>query len=927
MRIIGCFMYVVSSILLAGTALAQDYDYRSAYAAYEVEKRESDAAASLYQHAQSKVTAIQSSLQSARSRLKSLESEYANASQQLGRVSSRLKTVGHSLQEIASTIREYRFTISRLERDLLDEESKLRGVEREIERIDLQRQRLRVRIAQLEQDSPDSPNLPNLRNQLKNLNKQKKNLDSDRSQLRSSVQNIEQDLRRYRGYLSEKEYEQSNLLAEQRHLEREENNLYTQLQNLDSNMTYLQQEIQSLTTDLRLAEIDAASAYEIYQKESYEADVAYNYYLKVKQNYDQAKAQVIARAGAEASKDGQQEAIERATGLGDQKGKTEGAATGTSLGTADGKVRSYEIGYQSGFKQPDQNDATKTAYVEGYGKGLQHAASKAKLEDYPRGYNDAYYAHLATSLAEIKEIDMLESAPSIPPGSGLDLNKTLKNPGNKPAPVVKEPRALPVPDYPTTPKPSFTTPSPDRRHYEIDCSQVILPEFTSVCKNAYDAKYNQVFTQQYSKIIISEFNAAFPVAARKSYQKAFETLYEEQQIAGLTAGANAIGLKKGYQENIIEQRQLAYKSGERDLRRALETGHILVPQLSEISDLNSDGVIAPQELMSVSLAIDNYGGQNSSDNYLRFKVNLEDSVGVTALSSEERVLPALWGNARNKLHGVVTFKSNLQKAGDKFTLSGSLEERINGNWVKVLPVQLTQAVHFPLEVVDLQVPDIVEVSKEAAGTIILQNLTNVTTPPLTLQLSGVNGYAKVLSVDGEVPALEPQGVHTVTFTFEPSIWIGGNVPVQFRAKLLTGGSDNQTVFSPEQIVDVKMSVKRNGSIHVSGISGQPFPNSTLRLAAGSKARIRAQFVFHSNKHEPGPFILERGQKSSDLITSSSGSSIRVNYGSWSPNHSTGPATFSFDIPRSLRGKKEWISLILRDGSKIIHAQQIFLDIY
>src|SRR5690606_10142764 len=120
----------------------------------------------------------------------------------------------------------------------------------------------------------------------------------------------------------------------------------------------------------------------------------------------------------------------------------------------------------------------------------------------PRGYNDAFYTHLATNLVDMKEIDMLESTPSIPAGSGLDLNKTLKNPGSKPAPVVKGPVALPAPDYPKTPKPSFTTPTSDRRHYEIDCSQVILPEFAGVCKNAYDSKYHQVFAEHYSQIII-----------------------------------------------------------------------------------------------------------------------------------------------------------------------------------------------------------------------------------------------------------------------------------------------------------------------------------------------------------------------------------------------------------------------------------------
>ena len=769
-------------------------------------------------------------------------------------------------------------------------------------------------------EQPEPPELPGLRNQRdlaqSNLNQAQNDLQQTTNDINSKIRdidNIDANISRAEqnivGYQSDINVQNSRKSSQQNVVDRGEQEVWSCQGDTSNAQAAVNGEIPALN-----------SARVSWQNLEAQAQSAYNYLQQVLANYNAARDSVLAAADAAATQHGDHEANDRAPATAQTDGVASASRVGDQQGTSEGQARDQARGYQDG-RQNAASSALSTPYQSGISAGQADAVAKAQAEDAPRGYNDALGQLLAAAPAQAATVDITTQTSSDPGGNGRDLSPTNQPIGNVQAPAFQAPTA-PAYSIPSAPNPTVSVPTVDYRYRNAPCTGLIRPEFEPLCRARYDATYGSRFATTYTTVYRASFRSTFSANVQASYDAALARTYSTDFQAGQQRGAKEQGILDGFAARLSAARTEQYAAGQHAVQTYLATGHMIVVRDVKLIEPSGDGLYTPGETATLQIVIDNYGGQATPLGKVR--VRLTNKINAETVSFDLRDLPALAPGTRTTLEGVVAVKIATAAPADKVELVGEIEVKDPGaaTYQELEPLDVQGILHFPLEAQTLTLARKPQVDEEVPAKITFKNLTGATIPATQVAFAASPNVAQVTTSPVAVPELAAGASIDVDAKVKPGVWVSDNTWVNFVATAANVGGLTQTQQKFPQII----TVDRHASLLLFDRTGHAVPNSTFDVTAGTTLSFQVKFNFTSTTAQPGPFVIRYANASDPAISPASGSTISTNLGGWSPGTSMGNLTFSFSVPASMRGQQGWVMIQLNEGTRYIHALQVYMNI-
>ena len=963
----------ISLMLLIQTPglFAQDLDVPRAQARYNQEQAEADRAESVLNREQSTLNSLESQRQSASSR-------ETQAKRNLDTATAELTNIDRRITQNESDITSLQFERDRLVRQRQDLSSDIPTLRRDRDRYEDRRDEIQNEVRSLERRIADLENDPRTGNwtccyvdrgfeehsgghcstnssrstaaseaetECRNYHdcrlssceqEEPAELERLRQQLsdrRSELQTAERRLSDAQSDLSNAERELSNIDSRITQNERSISTKQSELSSLRSSRSSAQSRIASAERDLRSAQDDVrtaqvavdrqssvvSSARSTYNREESEAQSALAYLQQVTANYNAALSRVLSKADQDATAHSKREADDRSASESTAQGNKDARTSGEAKGAKDGAERDFARGYKTGREQASSNSSLSNSYQSGLNNGSRLADMKAREEDFPRGYNDALRELLGGKPSNTATIDITDSVDQSPGDDGAVLDPKDKTIGSVLGPIFETPvepaYSLPMPGNPT-----FTTPSPDYRNRVYPCSGLQLPEFEPKCRERYDQTYVSSFRSGYASSYAAGYRSTFSSQVKGFYDATLAIQYNAELDRGRTTGATQQGTLDGFARDLPAAKVRQYQAGRNDLLDSLSSGHLIVVREASFTQVGEDGLFSSGEQAKLRLVIDNFGKKASPLGAVRLKVASKSN--LEKLTFELRELPALEGDTRTILEGVVAGQISSAPAKSLFKVAGQVDlKNQSGTFAALKTVTVEQQIRFPVEIQSITLAKKPKINEEVDANVTFVNNTLKASTDLELSMSTSPSFVSFAGGPYKLPGIEPGQSNSVAIKLKPGVWVADDIPVNFIGAL----KDADGELSTSQVFPQNISILRNGTLILKDRLGQVVPSGTLEARAGQILQFKVQFKFTGTQREPGPFVVRYTQASDPLIRPANNSTISVNYGSWGPGSTPQPADFAFSIPASLQGKTGWILIQLDDGSSPAQALQIGLN--
>jgi archaellum component FlaC len=902
-------------VLSPYTALAQDLDVERARRAYEdarriadqarreltAEQQRFDSVNERYRQAQQRVTQIERDLENARRQVENTRLEIDRLNQLIADNRTDINILENERRSLQSQVTQLTSEIEALR-------NQIRQLSQEISRLNNE-----IRQAEADGDTELAARLTNDRNQVQ---------QQEQSTTRT-LQQREQDLARARSSLQTtesrietKRREINNAQARIPQLQSDRDRYRLEVDRLQSDLQLARSALRDRESELSIARSNLSLAQQNVSRAEADERSARQYYEQVQANYNRARDNAIARGQTAGSRDGAREADGRAVSVARTAGDVSARDIGTRTGDNEARQISYAQGYNLARATAGQDASLAGPYSQGISRGKNMAIDKARLEDFPRGFNQQLDTFLARQPTNSETIDISQMIPSDPgeASSLLRLVRKQTQTGASPSyPAASEPAYR----LPSAPSPSFSVPAIDRSQYNPPCSGLELPEFDRLCRDYYDSAYPQSFASQYSSVYRSNFQSEFNSRIRGYYDQARSTTHTAENNNGKQTGAEHQGVLDGFANHLPQARQDQFQEGVAELNRQASSGYYLVMRSISVTGEHEDGIISPGEQIKLKVRIDNIGPQATPREKIRF--NLTNTNGVTA-QVRTRLLPALEGDTAITLEGVLPATVANDVLNNKVTLSAKLEsETSSGQFEEIGSLTFEQTVNMPIELVNFQLPANMEVGRPSQVNLTFKNQTNIDLGTSSVNLASDPKDLEFDQVDIDLPAIDAGQTFTVPVDVTPSLTAGSNLLTTIKADL----RGIYGIASMVQRQTQRIKIRRNGSLNLC-IQNNCDRDVALPLTvrAGGEVNFPVKFAFQATTSQRGPFVLEKETVSSNRITAGNNSLVRVNLGSWSPNSSPYIGNFIYRVPADLQGQEHWVRMRLLENNTPIHSIMI-----
>ncbi len=764
----------------------------------------------------------------------------------------------------------------------------------------------------------DSAELDELRRRLQNFNSERDELYRRIQTLDSEVSNAQYEEQRLRQRISDNDTQardkQYRITEKQRERDRQQRVI------ANANEAVLRA---TRNTDLaRSAVIQARQPYlsakATFDYEERLAQDAYGYYQSVLANYNAALSEVYSQADNAATRDGGREAQERAVVLAQADGDRAGRSAGLAKGTEDIRVRDFRRGYLDGRSAGSSDPFLAGAYAEGGKNGVAVARDKARAEEFPKGFNEALAAHFAASPLGQATVDISESVPSDPGGNGVLLKLKALVIGQVGNPAVKVPNDAVVtpPVVGTIPA---SVPASLKLYFSPPCTGLVLFEFEAMCRSRYEQSYAAQYSANFQRVYRNGFAAAYTIGANAVYQAELTKVDAVSQAAGRSAGAKDQGLLDGFDRSLAALKSEEFGLGRQAFKQELTKGAAVKLVSAELVESSGDGLFTPGEVAKLKLTVDNYGGEATALG--RVRVRLLALSGLGKGSADVRDVPALAGQTRTIVSGVMSLPIQTEAPGDPLEVQAVLETDEGAGFKELARFKATAATGFPIELTKVELMGKPKVGQKIAAKLTFRNRQTVATNVMNSELSTSPAFVAFPEPKIELPVIEAGGETVVETQIEPGPWVGDNTFVNFISKLDLGeGRILRQAF--RQMIEIDRAV----SLLLFDGNGNAVPSSTIRVRAGTAVVIQPQLKFRAKSSLPGPFVVREAKISNPLITRGNGSTTSVNYGSLSPGTQLTKIRMIYNVPASLAGKQEYIMVQAEEGGRVQHAMMVYLDI-
>ncbi|MBI3296177.1 MAG: hypothetical protein HYZ71_15740 [Deltaproteobacteria bacterium] len=763
---------------------------------------------------------------------------------------------------------------------------------------------------------PQGHEIEQLRRRLEEAERQQRDLQSKLSQIDRDIQSLQRDVRSLEDDMNNCRNQQNVKLNEIARLNRERDSVRIQISNDSSEVTRCANITASALQDVNRQMGPYNLALSNYQTEKLRTDGLYGYWQQVVANYNAALKDVLSRSDAKARRDADAEAQGRAAGPGDQAGLATGNQQGTDKGLGDVRDRDRASGYIQGRTTASTEAQLANSYAAGTASGDSMAVEKARLENFPVGYNQVLAGLFNAPPTLNQTVDISDSLSSEPGGNGVLLQLKNKAIGHGVAPSVIAPKT-PVLNPPSYQAPSVNIPAALKTNYAPQCNDVVLPEFKPRCLDQYESSYGSGFDASYQSVYSSHYKDKFVEASQTAYSAVVAQTNAEAFEAGRQSGAQDQGLLDGFSNNLAKRMDEQKALGQTQVATDLEGGGLVVVRGASLADSNGDGLLTTGERVRLRLVIDNYGKQATALEAIQF--HLAGTKGVGEASVTLRTLPALVAETRTTLEGVLTAPITSEMVGGELGLSGAVEVSATPKIV-LGSASGAGAVHFPIEVTDIKLAKDPAVNEVVDAVVKFSNLTAVKSLEQKLALKTSPVFA---TVEGTVPALAPieaEATGEVKVRLKPGPWVGENTFTRFKADL-TNGSDTLSQAFPKYI-----HINRSASLLLLDRAQKAIPDSTIDVQAGGWAIFNAQMVYQEKVYQRGPMVMSFSKASDPGIQLAAGGTTSVNYGYLSPGAKQTPVGFTFFVPQSLKGKTAWVMMLATENGALLHSMMVYLNV-
>jgi hypothetical protein len=640
----------------------------------------------------------------------------------------------------------------------------------------------------------------------------------------------------------------------------------------------------------------------------------------VKQAYASASNAILATAASEADAHAKREADERAPASGAAEGMAEGKSIGSTQGLSEAKERDYRRGIQNGYKIGSSASHLASSYTDGLAMGRARATEKARLEDFPRGYNDDLRALLASTPSSDETIDMGASLPDEAGQVGTFLSATQKPLGQLAPPQFSYPEE-PAYTIPSAGQINAHTPSATLKYSRPPCDNLTLPEMSVNCRDHYLAQYKSRFASHYESAFVAAYTPNFNAAVKESYDSALAATQTASFAAGENVGARDAGTLKGFEEALPQVVKSQYAEGQAFLASALSEGHLLVLRSAGFADENNDGVASPGEKIMLKLVIDNFGHRATAASAL--KVRVAKSTLLENLSGQERALPSLAGRTRTTLLAVITATTPAKLVGANFSLEGELLVANQSTVPQIITTFTASGTsREPLELKAIAVPTKLYVEQWVWSQITLQNNLPRASGPVEVSVKSTR--AKVLEFGDmplKVPSLDALASGNFKARVKGSLWVGPETDVGLEVSVKSADGQSKTY-----TVNQRFETLRNASLGLRDANSQLKPDAQFAVAAGGRLTFKTPFLFHATQAQWGPYQWGTSATSSTDLRACSGSTTSYSVQNVAPGTTFAPSAFCFEVPSTLAGKDGWVVISLQENGRAIHSLPVYFHV-
>ncbi len=911
MRTRIALVFALTALAVGRVGLAEDLNIESAQAEYDAKKRQSDAAYGQFNRERSAISHLFSAVESAKTSV-------SNAEATATRVRTRLEQVDNKIDQLLGQVNTKKSAVQNYEETGIRGQERLAGLRESLENARVAQERnqdqiarLKDRIAELEaQPTPNTEAIERAKANLREAVDRREDLRRRVEQAREDINTLENNIANARTEIRRLNDEIRSLNLDIDSLRRDRDQVLIDVRQAQSNLENERRDLAAAERDLTRSRGPYDQAYARYSAALSETNAAEKYLRQVETNYARAKKRILDAAIVAGRDLGTKDGTTKGSADGQRKGAAEGSADGTQKGEGDGRLVSYSKGYREGRANPTVSAESAASFETGKKTGVEWANDKAVKESFPKGFNAAFSEQLSTTPVNAETIDISEEISTNPGGQGHDLTGALQAGSTKLPPAFEIPSA-PVPSAPTNKQPNIVVPSTGGNTSAAPCNDLPRSEFGPLCREQFLASYAQLFEQNYRARFAAAYTPAFNTNAASSYHAAFNKGYSDSQLKGLIEGARDQGVLHGFAERspVVTQEQFA--AGQVEFRTKLQNGYLLAVRSTELVEADGDGVMVPGEIIKLSMVVDNLGNEASPLGRFQFKVN--QVVNGAELNFEIRELPALAPNTRTTLTGVVSLKNIGRKSKEITKLGGALVRQS----VDLMMLEASRETHFPLELVDLKLDRNPRINEKVGATAMLRNMSNRPQSAEVFKIYTSPAFVKVDDGQFAVAELAPGASFEKRVQLTPGLWVGENAPIDFISDIMNASGQVLSTQTFAKAIDIQ----RSASLELLDSNGQVL-KMPVKVRAGSKLKFRAKLKLNPNQKPTGLYTIRSLAKTShESIKRTTPSTVGIG-----PSQSPSPLDVSFDIPAELAGQKGWVMVQLDEGSNIIHAPQVMIEI-
>ncbi len=322
-------------------------------------------------------------------------------------------------------------------------------------------------------------------------------------------------------------------------------------------------------------------------------------------------------------------------------------------------------------------------------------------------------------------------------------------------------------------------------------------EYPNEKKAAYDAAYRAARDAAYTQARDAAYHETFAIAFEAARQAAFPERKEEGRTAGNSQGFEAgrttaydsdlaqgrlEGDKTGWDENYQTNYDAASAAAYANVVAYFSTNAVLKFDGAVAADANADGVYAPGESVSLTVAIKNFGKvSQASDKSVT--VELSAPTAGLILDSPSDTVAALPGQTRAVVTGVTSFRvAPTAEAGKTESLTMTVRQA--GNAIGQATITLT--VGYPYSVASVEHTEYPASGADNAVSVKIRNGSSKgSSNPVTARLVSIDGLATITGAAADLGALAAGESKTaaLAFTFTDA---NANKVLSFEVQIFEG---------------------------------------------------------------------------------------------------------------------------------------------